>query len=134
MNFLYFHYGYRMFFFVVFFLFSQRVQISKTEYKYGQYGTPRNQLDCRYFFVLAIKYNKKVSLLNVVSYSNSVNRSDLKYVFQIMAGLKMLVPVMEIIIFCLIFGLTNVYFRSELTLVKLAGKKSYFNESEIRNP
>ena len=36
------------------FLFSQRVQIFKTEYKYGQYCTPLSQSDCRYFFVLAI--------------------------------------------------------------------------------
>ena len=35
-------------------LFSKRVQILKTEYKYGQYWTPLNQSDCRYFFVLAI--------------------------------------------------------------------------------
>ena len=36
-------------------LFSQRLQISKTEYKYGQYCTPLGQSDYRYFFVLAIK-------------------------------------------------------------------------------
>ena len=40
-----------------FFLFSQRVQILKTEYKYGQYCTPLSQSDCRYFFVLAIMKN-----------------------------------------------------------------------------
>ena len=38
-----------------FFLLSQRVQILKIEYKYGQYCTPVSQSDCRYFFVLAIK-------------------------------------------------------------------------------
>ena len=38
----------------VVFLFSQRVQILKIEYKYGQYFTPLSQSDCRYFFVLAI--------------------------------------------------------------------------------
>ena len=37
-----------------FFLFSQTVQIMQTEYKNGQYCTPLNQSDCRYFFVLAI--------------------------------------------------------------------------------
>ena len=31
-----------------------RVQILKTEYNNGQYGTPLSQSDCRYFFVLAI--------------------------------------------------------------------------------
>ena len=36
------------------FLFSKRVQMLKTEYKYGQYCTPLSQSDCRYFFVLAI--------------------------------------------------------------------------------
>ena len=51
-TFLFFRYGIRMLYF--FFLFSQRVQILKTEYKYGQYCTPLSQLDCRYFFVLAI--------------------------------------------------------------------------------
>ena len=39
----------------VFFLFSQRVPILKTEYKYGQYCAPLSQSDCRYFFVLAIR-------------------------------------------------------------------------------
>ena len=39
---------------VDFFLFSKRVQILKTEYKYSQYCTPLRQTDCRYFFVLAI--------------------------------------------------------------------------------
>ena len=38
----------------LFFLFSETVQILKTEYKYGQYCTPLTQSDCRYFFVLAI--------------------------------------------------------------------------------
>ena len=33
----------------LFFLFSQRVQILKTEYKYGQYCTPLSQSDSRYF-------------------------------------------------------------------------------------
>ena len=33
---------------------SKKVQILKTEYKYGQYCTPLSQSDCRYFFVLAI--------------------------------------------------------------------------------
>ena len=37
-----------------FFLYSKRIQILKTEYKYGQYCTPLSQSDCRYFFVLAI--------------------------------------------------------------------------------
>ena len=36
--------------FFFFLLFSQRVQILKTEYKYGQYCTPLSQSDCRYFF------------------------------------------------------------------------------------
>ena len=45
-------------------LFSKRVQILKTEYKYGQYCTPLNQSDCRYFFVLAININKeKIQIL-----------------------------------------------------------------------
>ena len=39
---------------LIFFLFSQRVQILETEYKYGQYCTPLSQSDCRYFFVIAI--------------------------------------------------------------------------------
>ena len=38
-------------------LFSKRVQILKTEYKYGQYCTPVSQPDCRYFFVLTIIKN-----------------------------------------------------------------------------
>ena len=36
-------------------LFSKRVQILKTEYKYGQCCTPLTQSDCTYFFVLAIR-------------------------------------------------------------------------------
>ena len=55
---LFFPYGKRMLIFF-FFLFSKRVQILKTEYKYGQYCTPLTQSDCRYFFVLAITYHKK---------------------------------------------------------------------------
>ena len=43
-----------------FFFFSKRVQILKTEYKYGQYCTPLSESDCRYFFVLAIKVDKQV--------------------------------------------------------------------------
>ena len=39
---------------VDFFLFSKRVQVLKTEYKYDQYCTPLTQSNCRYFFVLAI--------------------------------------------------------------------------------
>ena len=39
---------------VDFFLFSKRVQIQKTEYKYNQYCTPLTQSNWRYFFVLAI--------------------------------------------------------------------------------
>ena len=31
-----------------------RVQILKTEHKYGQYCTPLSESDCRYFCVLAI--------------------------------------------------------------------------------
>ena len=52
-TFLFFRYGIRMLYF--FFLFSQRVQILKTEYKYGQYCTPLSQSDCRYIFVWAIR-------------------------------------------------------------------------------
>ena len=52
--FLFFRYWNRMLYFC-FSLFSQRLQISKTEYKYGQYCTPLGQSDYRYFFVLAIK-------------------------------------------------------------------------------
>ena len=43
-----------MLLFLLLLLFSERVQILKTEYKYGQYCTPLTQSDCRYFFVLAI--------------------------------------------------------------------------------
>ena len=35
-------------------LFSKRVQLLKTAYKYGQYCTPLTQSDFRYFFVFAI--------------------------------------------------------------------------------
>ena len=52
-RFLFFRYGNQ----ILIFLFSKRVQILKTEYKYGQYCTPLTQLDCRYFFVLAIILN-----------------------------------------------------------------------------
>ena len=45
-TFLFFRYGIR-----TFLLFSQKVQILKTEYKYGQYCTPFSQSDCRYFYV-----------------------------------------------------------------------------------
>ena len=45
----FFRYGNRI---LVFSLFSKRVQILKTEYKYGQYCTPLIQSDCRYFLVL----------------------------------------------------------------------------------
>ena len=48
-TFLFFRYGIRMLYF--FFLFSERVQILKTEYKHDQYCTPLHQSDCRYFFV-----------------------------------------------------------------------------------
>ena len=34
----------------IYLLTCQRVQILKTEYKYGQYYTPLCQSDCRYFF------------------------------------------------------------------------------------
>ena len=34
---------------VFFFLFTQRVQMLKTDYKYSQYCTPPSQSDCRYF-------------------------------------------------------------------------------------
>ena len=44
--FVFFLYGSRMLFFLL--LFSERVQILKTEYKYGQYCTPLSQSDCRY--------------------------------------------------------------------------------------
>ena len=48
-TFLFFRYGIWMLYF--FFLFSQRVQILKIEYKYGQYCTFLSQSDCRYFRV-----------------------------------------------------------------------------------
>ena len=35
-------------------LFSKRVQLLKTAYKYGQYCAPLTQSDFRYFFVFAI--------------------------------------------------------------------------------
>ena len=40
----------------LFFLFSQRVQILKTEYKYGQYCTPLSQSDCRWLCVVLPSY------------------------------------------------------------------------------
>ena len=43
--------------FFLFSLFSKRVQILKTEYKFGQYCTPLTQSDYRYFFVLAVSLN-----------------------------------------------------------------------------
>ena len=55
--FLFFSHGNRM---MIFFLFSKRVQILKTEYKYGQYCTALCQSDCRYIFVLAVKQFAKV--------------------------------------------------------------------------
>ena len=51
--FLFFRCEIRMLYF--FFLFSQRVQILKTEYKYGQYGAPLSQSDCRYFLCVSDK-------------------------------------------------------------------------------
>ena len=39
---------------LIFFLFSQRVQILETEYKYGQILYSSQPIDCRYFFVIAI--------------------------------------------------------------------------------
>ena len=53
-TFLFFRYGIRILYF--FCLFSQRVQILKTEYKYGQYCTPLSQSDCRYFFRVSDKH------------------------------------------------------------------------------
>ena len=54
-TFLFFRYRNRM---LIFILFSKRVQILKTEYKYGQQCTPLTQSDCRsHFFVLAIMQN-----------------------------------------------------------------------------
>ena len=44
-----------------FFLFSRRVQILKTEYKYC---TSLSQSDCRYFFVLAINKSIPTKLKN----------------------------------------------------------------------
>ena len=49
-TFLFFHYGNQ----ILILLFSERAQILKAEYKYGQYCTPFIQSDCRYFFVLTI--------------------------------------------------------------------------------
>ena len=56
-TFIFFHNGIFEFFF---FLFSQKVQILKTGYKYGQYCTSPSQSDCRYFFVYAITTNNKL--------------------------------------------------------------------------
>ena len=56
-TFLFFRNGNRM----MVFLFSKRVQILKTDYKYGQYCTPLTQSDCRYFLVLAITQNDKLT-------------------------------------------------------------------------
>ena len=55
-TFLFFRYGNEMLIFLLLLLllFSKRVQILKTEYKYGQYCTPLTQSDCSYFFVSAI--------------------------------------------------------------------------------
>ena len=52
---LFFHYGNRMLSLLL--LFSKRVQILKTKYKYGKYCTNLTQSVCRYFFLLAITCN-----------------------------------------------------------------------------
>ena len=49
--FLFSRYGIRMLYNL--FLFSQGVQILKTEYKYGQYCTPLSQSDCSYFLCVS---------------------------------------------------------------------------------
>ena len=65
-TFLFFRYGNRML--ILFFLFGKRVQILKTEYKYGQYCIPLSQSDWRYFFVLTIIRDILISELPVTSY------------------------------------------------------------------
>ena len=63
-----------------FFLFSQRVQIFKTEYKYDQSCTALNQSDCRYIFVLAIiKFNIKQG--NNGSKTNRIILKGMNYLF-----------------------------------------------------
>ena len=54
-TFLYFRYGNRMLYFLCFFIYSKSTNV-ETEYKYSQYCTPLSQSECRYFFVLAIKF------------------------------------------------------------------------------
>ena len=70
-TFLFFRYGNRMFIF----LFSKRVQILKTEHKYGQYRTPHTQSDYRYFFVLAI-IQCYVLLKSILCLDNRTTRSE----------------------------------------------------------
>ena len=56
-------------------LFSKRVEILKTEYKYGQYCTPLSQSDCRYFFVLAIIMNifNIINCNRIIFYTKIIN-------------------------------------------------------------
>ena len=53
-TFLFFCYGNRLLIFFLL-LFSKRVQILKTGYKYGQYCNPLSQSDCRLFFRVSDK-------------------------------------------------------------------------------
>ena len=60
-------------------LFSKKVQILKTEHKYGQYCTPLGQSDCRYFFVLAIRFKYFCNVF--FKYFCNVFIVDLEYAF-----------------------------------------------------
>ena len=66
---------------VDFFKFSKRVQILKTEYKYGKYCTPLTQSDYRYFFVLAIiaKYEKRGNISQYFTISCAITTLPLYY-------------------------------------------------------
>ena len=76
-SFLFFRYGNWMLIFYL--LFSKRVQILKTEYKYWQYCTPLRQSDCKYFFVLAI--SNIIWLIQIIvnwihTFSGSIKGND----------------------------------------------------------
>ena len=76
-TFLFFRYGNRMLIF--FFLPSKRVQILKTGYKYSQYCTPLSQSNCRYFFVLEIKF--KIHSIISKKFQRSFNSFWLFHIF-----------------------------------------------------
>ena len=86
-----------------------RVQILKTDYKYGQYCTPLSQSHCRYFFLLAI-------INDTVNFSFSVMAN--KYIHAYIC--KYCYPCIEAVTFLKIF------YQKLLVKAVVKSKRAYF--------